>query len=72
MLYLKLFDWSLPHPWFTFVELHPNAMPKYIIFCLLICALNYGPNVATYVLPTVAFPVNVRGMEKYKYIFLRA
>ena len=29
-------------------------------FCLVITALNWGPNVSTYVLPTEAFPVAVR------------
>jgi PHS family inorganic phosphate transporter-like MFS transporter len=33
---------------------------KFTLYCLLTFALNFGPNVATYVLPAVSFPVQVR------------
>lgn len=33
---------------------------KFATFCLITFALNFGPNVATFVLPTTAYPVNVR------------
>ena len=34
---------------------------KFATFCALTLALNFGPNVATYVLPAQLFPPNVRG-----------
>lgn len=34
---------------------------KFVVFCALTSALNWGPNVATYVLPTELFPMEVRG-----------
>eukprot|EP00048_Salpingoeca_helianthica_P018608 m.242536 g.242536 ORF g.242536 m.242536 type:complete len:522 (+) comp25827_c0_seq1:324-1889(+) len=33
---------------------------KFALFCSLMFSLNYGPNVSTYVLPTVCFPAPVR------------
>lgn len=43
-------------------ELSPDGQPilKFVLFCGLQFALNYGPNVATYVLPAVAFPLQIR------------
>ena len=36
---------------------------KFVLYCLLTCALNFGPNVATYVLPTVCFPTHVKSIS---------
>jgi MFS transporter, PHS family, inorganic phosphate transporter len=33
---------------------------KFALFCALMFALNYGPNMATFILPTVCFPPSVR------------
>jgi len=33
---------------------------KFIVFCMITFGLNWGPNVATYVLPAAAFPTEVR------------
>lgn len=35
---------------------------KFVLFCMLTLALNFGPNVATFVLPAISFPSNVRGI----------
>jgi PHS family inorganic phosphate transporter-like MFS transporter len=35
---------------------------KFVIYCLLTFALNFGPNVATYVLPTACFPPELRSL----------
>ena len=37
------------------------AYAKFVCLCLLTFALNWGPNVATYVCPVQAFPPAVRG-----------
>lgn len=34
---------------------------KFVLFCIITFALNFGPNVGTYVLPTACYPVHVRG-----------
>ena len=33
---------------------------KFITFCLITFALNFGPNVGTYVLPATCFPAAIR------------
>jgi nitrate/nitrite transporter NarK len=33
---------------------------KFALFCVVNCALNFGPNIATYVLPAVIYPYEVR------------
>lgn len=37
-----------------------NSAVKFVIFCITSFALSWGPNVSTYVLPTLCFPFNVR------------
>eukprot|EP00053_Salpingoeca_punica_P013636 m.123390 g.123390 ORF g.123390 m.123390 type:complete len:474 (+) comp16248_c1_seq1:679-2100(+) len=43
-------------------NLSPHGMHtlKFVLFCLVTFALNWGPNVATYVLPAEAYPVEFR------------
>ena len=45
-------------------QISPDGYPalKYALYCLLTFSLNFGPNVATFILPAVSFPANVRGI----------
>ena len=42
--------------------LDASAAVKFSLYCVLTCALNWGPNVSTYVAPASAFPTRVRGL----------
>ena len=44
------------------VDPEGQAEMKFVLYCFLMFALNFGPNVGTYVLPTVCFPSQVRSI----------
>ena len=39
---------------------HELKWAKFAIFCFCNCMLNFGPNIATYVLPAIIYPYEVR------------
>ena len=41
-------------------RLGASPAAKFGLFCFLLFALNWGPNVSTYVMPTAIFPTAVR------------